>query len=232
MLSIAAWLHGQSSRQSGGGERTSAPITNEVSPRGLPWVGADSPFLRWVARKPDLSPADGTRESLDAWMAATGATPDDVETICELRGWLLPPAIPAILEIPEPAMAANPEPPPVIVETRIIPAIQTRKRKKAPEAAEQFIEWVRVTGQCGTYHSREFSELCDRFFEDQNIIPIYENKFRPALELLRDDITKSRSDDKYRDDRKRHYRWTVHESEAESDTTPWTDLPERQAQAA
>ena len=64
MLPIAAWLHGESSRQSRGGERQPVPATHQAIPvRGMGSLlaGAGSPFLRWVARKPDLSPADASR---------------------------------------------------------------------------------------------------------------------------------------------------------------------------
>ncbi len=240
MLQIAAWLHGQTRRQSlrGWGERTPASVNGDVQP-----AGAGNAFSRAVARNATLAPTDSSQDSLDEWMAKTGATPEDLDDIRELCGWLIPvPEIqPTALEIPEfgnPGML-DPEEfpenaPDVVTYQSAAPTLQSRRKIKSAEAAILLVNWCRSKGRCGTYSDREFSELCEEFYEAEGITPIYANQIRPHLMKMVDAITKSRIDsgDGKKNKRERLFRWTVHESETESDSIPWTELPERQLQAA
>jgi hypothetical protein len=88
-----------------------------------------------------------------------------------------------------------------------------------------------MADRCGTYSHEEFGELCSEFFEAEELGPISPSVFRPALERLSNDITKTRSDRRYRGkkgaSRKRSWRWTVLDAETEANDIPWPELPSR-----
>lgn len=238
MLPMAAWLNAKpwSFRSLGLGRRTTAdlpPVMVQLPPP-LPKIG--TAFERMSALYPGLRPVNGNVPSFEAWLAGLGETVADTDeaadlyiTICELCGW--GPAIQQPTAVEAVEVALPPAPPPTITETRVVPALPARTQITGSQAAERFVEWVRLAGRCGTYSNREFTELCAEFFEAEDILPIHDNMFRPCLEKLTDDVTKSRSDASFRHKgkkaRNRNFLWTVHELETVS--VPWEDLPDRQA---
>lgn len=242
MLPIAAWLDRRQTMRSGGERQPTliAPPTRHAISVG---------YILAVFRNPMLKPVNAARESFEAWLGDLGevVTDDDwrdelYRTTCEINGWL--PAEGGLTE----AVADAPPPPTQTVAAEIIdlepetdqapppvarvaaPSIRSRIKIDAAVAAERFVEWVRLAGRCGTYSSREFSDLCAEFFDAEDLVPIADNFFRPALELRRDDIIKSRSDTGNRRARQRFYRWTVLDAEIQETAVPWSDLqPARRA---
>ncbi len=235
MLPLAAWLNAKpwTFRSLGLGRRATAEVPQTVIQIPPPAPRITTAFERMSARFPGLRPEHGDVPSFESWLAGLGETVSDEDaaelyiTICELCGWHLPAQQPTAgaAEVP-----VSP-PPPIITETRAVPALPVRTTLHGAQAAERFVEWVRLADRCGTYSNRELSELCAEFFEAEDILPISDNVFRPHLEKLRSDVTKSRADNTFRHKgkkgRNRNYLWTVHELETVS--VPWEDLPERKA---
>jgi hypothetical protein len=180
----------------------------------------------------------------------------DHATICRLMGWPLPgdasPArqraqaadaghrVPAPVEpvhstpLSDWAPDAQPDEPLIEVDhVSVAGVLPARRSIEAADAAEQFLEWVRLADRCGTYSDRELTELCAEFFEAEQITPIYDSVFRPALLALGEaNVSKSRADTSQRveggrRDRSRKVRWTIHDADPTTISVPWSDLPRR-----
>ncbi len=101
-------------------------------------------------------------------------------------------------------------------------------------AAERFIEWVRLADRCGTYSHREMSELSEEFFAAEDLEPIADNLFRPALEAMSSAVIKSCPTIHLgRGRRQRCRKWTILEAETMEETAlPWEELSAPQRRAA
>ena len=158
-------------------------------------------------------------------------------TTCEVNRWSLPTAeapttvaepsplpvtpAPAVPENKPPATRADPVT--IIVKA---PAAKGRPKLKPRQAAEMFVQWVRDNDRCGTYSNSEFTDLCAEFFSTEGLEPITDNFLRPALETMKSDVMKARSDSGVKGGtRRRHFKWTILEAESPETVAPWTELP-------
>lgn len=109
----------------------------------------------------------------------------------------------------------------------VVEALQRPASDDPIAFAQRFVEWVRLTNQCGTYSSREFAELTDQFCEAEDLPRMPDNRFRPALERMTDDVSKAELDglDASRRRRRRRRMWTIHETETDGLLgVPWSEL--------
>lgn len=208
----------------------------------------DTALSRAFARYPRLLPKDGSPDACLEWLAklkpedADAYELDDLyEMMCELAGRKPTPeaeqpfeikAEAEIIDVVEAASALPvPAPPPVLVEPSRIVAEPTRKKLKPAEAAARFVEWARLCARCGTYSDPDFRALYLEHCEAEELAPLGDNKLRSALQHLRGDVRKSRTDDYIVVSdgdlaRKRHYRWTILPAKPQtSNVFPWADLP-------
>lgn len=231
-------------RRSLGEERASTPTvdaapTSAERPAG---VGAQSPFDR--ARRTILKPTDASWEAFEQWLEAIGEPVDDLDwlselylTTCEVNGWSLPSAEaptpiaeplspvtspPAVAENEHSATRADP----VTIVVKAPAAKKRRPKLKPKQAADLFIAWVRDNDRCGTYSNQEFTDLCAEFFATEGLEPLTDNILRPALETMKSDVMKARSDSGVKGGtRRRHFKWTILEAETAETVAPWTELP-------
>lgn len=241
----AAWINIRRSDPSGEG-CACAPVHAKTS-APAPGIAGGTPFSRLLARMPRLAPATSSRDDYHRWLdeQGLGADPDGLwyDDLAELMARNPVPAAeaPRADDLGEPNLGALASD---IDSTRTEPsttapraagvALLARPRIETTAAASRFVEWVRLASRCGTYQSREFTELCEEFFAAEDLQPIADNVFRPALEALPDDIIKSRSNYQGRGrPRQRHYKWTVLEAAETTETVPpWDELPEPQRRVA
>ena len=248
MFAIAAFFDRRLRLRSGGERVMPAPVARvEVLPRSKP-SGAGTPFSRFRERLPGLAPRSGSMDDYRLWLAENdlGEDPDGYwyDDLCAIAGWCresaeAPPiagiAPVAPIEAPVAEIATEVEPDddePELDLVRTPVAMPTRSKLEASVAAARFVEWVRLADRCGTYSSREFTDLCTEFFEAEDLVPLHDNVLRPALEAMRDDVMKARSDQSLRHGnrrgRQRHFKWTILEAAAET-VLPWEELPRRAA---
>lgn len=105
-----------------------------------------------------------------------------------------------------------------------------RTSLRALDAAERFVEWVRLAGRCGEYSSGEFTKLYQEHCEAEDLIVLADNVLRPALLKLADTdhgIRKYQSDtgNRRRSPRVRQFVWRIDPAPEETVEVPWDELP-------
>lgn len=134
---------------------------------------------------------------------------------------------------PEPELEAEPETPVELPSAplpnarcfEVAPPPTSRVTLRAIEAAEQFVEWVRLAGRCATFSSEEFRELYLEHCVAEDLVPLADNILRPAL-LRVEGVTKLCSDSgRKRRKRARHFLWRIDHAPSATVAVPWPELP-------
>jgi hypothetical protein len=134
---------------------------------------------------------------------------------------------------PEPELEAEPDipvelPSALLPNARcfeIAPPPTSRVTLRAIEAAEQFVEWVRLADRCATFSSEEFRELYLEHCAAEDLVPLADNILRPAL-LRVEGVTKLCSDSgRKRRKRARHFLWRIDHAPSATVAVPWPELP-------
>lgn len=117
--------------------------------------------------------------------------------------------------------------PPATPRIEVVVAAPGRATLRAVEAAERFVEWVRLSNKCGTYTSAEFSELYRAHCDAEDLIVLTDNILRPALRRI-PGVTQLKSDTgRKRQDRVRRSLWRIDADPAATVDVPWDELPQR-----
>ena len=209
-----------------------------------------------IARCEKLKPEDDKLESFVSWVARNGGAIDDPDELlaqyawmCRVAGWdkasepegfSRTPAKTSPLPIPDPAPVAETSPAPAkrgkkqkapkadkAPAAREITPAPVKTTLRAEEAAERFLEWVRLSRRDGTYSSNELTDLYRQHCRAEDLIVLHENVLRPAL-LQLDGVIKHQLDTGGKH-RHRPVRWTIAKAATVVDDIPWADLPRRKA---
>lgn len=252
------WLARRDDDESGAAGSVTAGILTDASPAvtDVPAILArelgSTPMQRALARWPHLAPRDG---SVDAYLDWIATFPEgDIEAVfdldaghavmCRLAGFE-PVAEPTAETVAE-AMSPpdNPVSPPDMatpegdatemsplgdIEVEADEVMTGPVTLKAPEAAERFVEWVRLAGKANVaFTSNEFTAIYRQHCEAEELTALPDNVIRSALAALEDDVRRTR-DDKYMGKRRRRgVRWTILPA-PEAELIPWPELARREA---
>lgn len=128
---------------------------------------------------------------------------------------------------------------PIARSASLVRPVAGRQKLRPHEAAERFVEWVRIAGRCRTYNSPDLTDLYREHCRAEDLVELHESVLRPALQAL-PGVNKTQSDGYAsrkggKKDRKRYFMWTIEALpvatddaiEADEGAAPWTPLPMR-----
>jgi hypothetical protein len=97
---------------------------------------------------------------------------------------------------------------------------------RAMDAAERFVEWVRLAGRCATYASQDLTKLYREHCEAEDLVVLADNILRPAL-LRVEGVTKLKSDSgRNKRERVRHFLWRIDPAKGATVGATWQQLPQ------
>lgn len=185
-----------------------------------------------LRRRDGLMPADPAFDVFVRWWTAQSGPLEDAEELLAQWAWLeshrahpAPDAVPPDLVTVVPAAAAAPvdndtppasvAPPPATPVTgggrlRTVPG---RRKLRASEAAERFVDWIRLCGRAGLYNSDQLSALYLEHCRAEDLVALHDSVLRPELQQL-PGVIKQQSSEIYlrkggKRDRRRQYLWTI-----------------------
>lgn len=128
-------------------------------------------------------------------------------------------------DLPERPQRVNSAPPARCVA--VAPAQpSSRITLRAMDAAERFVEWVRLANRCATYSSQDLTKLYAEHCEAEDLVVLADNILRPAL-LRVEGVTKLKSDSgRKKRERQRYFLWRIDPAPAATVVQPWTELPQ------
>jgi hypothetical protein len=131
------------------------------------------------------------------------------------------------LPVPAPALGASPA---LAIESRHGEPIPGFMEIKAREAAERFVEWLRLTGRVGTRPAAQITHDYALHCKVEDLVPVSDTVLREAMKSLPgvakrkvNTLCETRTG---RQVRRRPTEWIIEPLAGETES-PWTDLPKR-----